>query len=67
MDYYENFDKKSTWMNTLNVPCLFGRRIYIVNGDKIPVTAKEIDRDCRLKVEHDQIVARNGFHPGSKH
>ena len=33
-------------MNTLNVPCL-------LDDDKIPVTAKEIDRDCRLKVEYE--------------
>ena len=54
MDYYENFDKKSYVDEYIKRSMLIGRRIYIVNGDdKIPVTAKEIDRDCRLKVEYE--------------
>ena len=51
---FENFDKKSYVDEYIKRSMLIGRRIYIVNGDdKIPVTAKEIDRDCRLKVEYE--------------
>lgn len=54
MDYYDNFDKKSYVNEYIKRSMLIDRNILIINGDtSTPAIAKEIDRDCRLKVLYE--------------
>lgn len=54
MDYYNNFDKKAYVDEYIKRSMLIHRKIFIFNGNNtIPAIAKEIDRECRLKVQFE--------------